>query len=29
LKTAFDSEMFKSGNYDTHFISRLKEEKNG
>ena len=29
LKTAFASEMFKSGNYDTHFISRLKEEKNG
>jgi acetyl-CoA carboxylase biotin carboxylase subunit len=29
LKTAFGSEMFKSGNYDTHFISRLKEEKNG
>lgn len=29
LKTAFRSEMFKSGNYDTHFILRLKEEKNG
>lgn len=29
LKKAFGSEMFKSGNYDTHFISRLKEEKNG
>lgn len=29
LKTAFGSEMFKSGNYDTHFILRLKEEKNG
>lgn len=29
LKKAFDSEMFKSGNYNTHFISRLKEGKNG
>jgi acetyl-CoA carboxylase biotin carboxylase subunit len=29
LKEAFDSEMFKSGNYDTHFISRLKEGING
>ena len=29
LKKAFGSEMFKSGNYDTHFISKLKEEKNG
>jgi acetyl-CoA carboxylase biotin carboxylase subunit len=29
LKEAFDSEMFKLGSYDTHFISRLKEEKNG
>ena len=29
LKQAFDSEIFKSGNYDTHFISKLKEEKNG
>jgi len=29
LKTAFGSEMFKSGNYDTHFILRLKEGKNG
>jgi acetyl-CoA carboxylase biotin carboxylase subunit len=29
LKEAFDSETFKSGNYDTHFISKLKEEKNG
>jgi acetyl/propionyl-CoA carboxylase alpha subunit len=29
LKEAFDSGIFKSGNYDTHFISKLKEEKNG
>ncbi len=29
LREAFCSELFKSGNYDTHFISRLKEEKNG
>jgi acetyl-CoA carboxylase biotin carboxylase subunit len=29
LQEAFDSEIFKSGNYDTHFISKLKEEKNG
>jgi acetyl/propionyl-CoA carboxylase alpha subunit len=29
LKEAFDSELFKSGNYDTHFISRLKEGNNG
>ncbi len=29
LKKAFDSAMFKSGTYDTHFISRLKEAKNG
>jgi len=29
LKKAFDSAMFKSGTYDTHFISRLKEMKNG
>jgi len=29
LKKAFGSEMFKSGNYNTHFISKLKEEKNG
>ena len=29
LKEAFASGLFKSGNYDTHFISRLKEEKNG
>jgi acetyl-CoA carboxylase biotin carboxylase subunit len=29
LKEAFDSEMFKSGDYDTHFISKLKEETNG
>ncbi len=29
LREAFDSEIFKSGNYDTHFISKLKEEKNG
>jgi acetyl-CoA carboxylase biotin carboxylase subunit len=29
LREAFDSELFKSGSYDTHFISKLKEEKNG
>jgi acetyl-CoA carboxylase biotin carboxylase subunit len=29
LKEALDSEIFKSGNYDTHFISKLKEETNG
>jgi acetyl-CoA carboxylase biotin carboxylase subunit len=29
LREAFDSELFKSGNYDTHFISKLKEGKNG
>jgi acetyl/propionyl-CoA carboxylase alpha subunit len=29
LKEAFDSGLFKSGNYDTHFISKLKEGKNG
>jgi acetyl/propionyl-CoA carboxylase alpha subunit len=29
LREAFDSEIFKSGNYDTHFTSKLKEEKNG
>jgi len=29
LQEAFDSGIFKSGNYDTHFISKLKEEKNG
>lgn len=29
LRRAFSSRAFKSGNYDTHFISRLKEEKNG
>jgi len=29
LREAFYSGLFKSGNYDTHFISRLKEEKNG
>lgn len=29
LSEAFDSEILKSGNYDTHFISKLKEEKNG
>jgi 3-methylcrotonyl-CoA carboxylase alpha subunit len=28
LKKAFGSEIFKSGNYDTHFISKLKEGKN-
>lgn len=29
LKNAFSSELFKSGNYDTHFITKLKEGKNG
>lgn len=29
LREAFSSGLFKSGNYDTHFISKLKEEKNG
>jgi acetyl-CoA carboxylase biotin carboxylase subunit len=29
LKEASESEIFESGNYDTHFISKLKEEKNG
>ncbi len=29
LREVFDSELFKSGNYDTHFISKLKEGKNG
>jgi len=29
LREAFDSELFKSGDYDTHFISKLKEGKNG
>lgn len=29
LKEAFDSDILKSGDYDTHFISKLKEEKNG
>lgn len=29
LKRAFDSPVFKSGDYDTHFISKLKEGKNG
>jgi acetyl-CoA carboxylase biotin carboxylase subunit len=29
LREAFDSGLFKSGDYDTHFISKLKEEKNG
>lgn len=29
LRGAFDSELFKSGNYDTHFISKLKEGTNG
>lgn len=28
LRKAFDSGIFKSGNYDTHFISKLKEGKN-
>ncbi|MCK4722013.1 MAG: ATP-grasp domain-containing protein, partial [Dehalococcoidia bacterium] len=29
LKKAFGSELFQSGSYDTHFIPRLKEGKNG
>ena len=29
LRGAFHSELFKSGNYDTHFISKLKEGTNG
>jgi acetyl-CoA carboxylase biotin carboxylase subunit len=29
LREAFDSGIFKSGNYDTHFILKLKEGKNG
>jgi acetyl-CoA carboxylase biotin carboxylase subunit len=29
LKEAFNSGLFKSGDYDTHFISKLKEETNG
>ena len=29
LKKAFDSELFQSGSYDTHFIPRLREGKNG
>jgi len=29
LRKAFESGIFKSGNYDTHFISKLKEGKNG
>lgn len=29
LKRAFGSELFQSGSYDTHFIPRLKEGKNG
>ncbi len=29
LTEAFDSELFQSGNYDTHFILKLKEGKNG
>jgi acetyl-CoA carboxylase biotin carboxylase subunit len=28
LKSAFSSGMFRSGNYDTHFIMKLKEGKN-
>jgi len=28
LRKAFGSEIFKSGSYDTHFISKLKEGKN-
>ena len=28
LRKAFGSEIFKSGNYDTHFISKLKEGEN-
>jgi len=29
LRQAFDSAAFKSGNYDTHFIAKLKEERDG
>jgi len=29
LREALDSELFRSGNYDTHLISKLKEGKNG
>ena len=29
LREAFSSGLFKSGNYDTHFILKLKEEKDG
>jgi biotin carboxylase len=29
LREAFASRLFKSGNYDTHCISKLKEEKDG
>lgn len=29
LRRAFASELFRSGNYDTHFISKLKEAENG
>ena len=29
LREAFDSDLFQSGNYDTHFISKLKEGTNG
>ena len=29
LREAFASEIFKSGNYDTHFILKLKEGENG
>ena len=29
LRRAFDSGIFKSGNYDTHFIAKLKEGENG
>ncbi len=28
LRKAFGSEIFRSGNYDTHFVSKLKEGKN-
>ena len=29
LRKAFDSAIFKSGNYDTHFVAKLKEGENG
>jgi len=29
LRKALGSGIFMSGNYDTHFISKLKEEKHG